>query len=84
MTFDLKQAAEKLGVTPRTVATWIALKELRAFNAARVRGERPRWRVTSEALDEFIASRSSAPAPTIKSRRKKSAPDVIEFYPTSK
>lgn len=77
--------ASQLGIKPSKVVTWIERGELKGVNVAnrQGRGCRPRWRVSPEALAEFLANRCSArkPAPEhrVKSRSPKLEP-VIEFF----
>lgn len=59
----VREVVERFGVTEHTVLAWIRSGELRAINAGTARGTRPTWRILPDALDEFIAMRSSAPAP---------------------
>lgn len=74
--------AERLGVSPAKILNWIDSGELKAINvAASSRGQRPRWRITPEALAAFEAGRANAPAPpTPRPRRRRADSTVIEFY----
>jgi excisionase family DNA binding protein len=66
------QIAKRLGVNPDKVLTWIRNGELEAFNAAtRPDSQRPRYRVTEEALLAFQARRAVGPQKPIARRRKK-------------
>lgn len=78
-TFSVRDVCEYLAVTEHTVLSWIRGGELKAFNVGRNRsGGKPRWRITREALDDFIALRTPTP-PIPKVRRRRSSFDVIEF-----
>ena len=76
----VKEVAELLAVSKRTVLAWIRSGELRAVNCGRsLRGGKPRWRVTREALQTFELIRTaSAPAPRTQRRKREHA--VLEFY----
>ena len=54
--------AKQLGIHPAKVMGWIARGELRAVNIAdRAGGGRARWRISPDALDEFLRKRESTP-----------------------
>jgi excisionase family DNA binding protein len=79
-TLSVKDVCERYGVSVHTVLTWIESGELRAINVGVAPGKlKPRWRITAAALEAFELARTQAPAPS-KSRRRKRAADVIEFY----
>ena len=78
------EIAAALKVKPSKVCGWLDTGELKGVNVAtrQGRGRRPRWRVSPEALAEFLANRSSAPRPALEHRvavRKRSE-HVIEFF----
>jgi hypothetical protein len=57
------QVAEELGVNVQKVGAWIASGELVAFDLAkRTGGKKPRWRISSEALEDFLARRQNKSA----------------------
>jgi len=58
MAYDIQAICRRLGVGEHTVLRWIHHGELRAFNVARRRDGKPRWRITESALAEFEASRT--------------------------
>jgi hypothetical protein len=65
------QIAKQLKVSPDKVLTWIRNGELVAFNAAtRPDSQRPRYRVTDEALLAFQARRAAGPQQPIVRRQK--------------
>ncbi len=73
--------AEELGVNADKVLAWIRSGELCAIDVSAKRGGRPRWRITPEAITEFEARRSAmVPAKTTTRRRRRTSPDVIEFF----
>lgn len=75
------QVAKLLLVKPGKVVGWIDSGELEAFNVANAGSKRPRWRITQEALDDFLRRRASRPAsPKPARRRQRRTPDVIEFF----
>ena len=71
------KAAKVLRVDPETVRGWIESGELRASNVASRSATRPRWRISREALEEFLAGRE--PRPAVKKRRRSNA-RVIQFF----
>lgn len=76
----VQEVAERYAVTDRAVTAWIKSGELRAMSVNRRPGARkPRWRVTAESLRAFELIRSHDPTPP-KTRRRKQAANVIEFY----
>ena len=71
------KAAKVLRVDPETIRELIRSGELRASNLARRGSTRPRWRISREALEEFLAGRG--PRPAVKRKRRSSA-RVIQFF----
>ena len=70
--------ARRYGVKPDKILAWIASGELAAINVAERPGGRPRWRISPEAIAAFERRRSSRPAasPTTK-RRKQDIPKYV-------
>lgn len=52
--YDVKQAAEKLGVTPRTVRGWVFNKKIPNTKVGKF------VRFTDEQLDSFIVARNGS------------------------
>ncbi len=53
--------------------------QLTAVNIAQQRGGRPRWRISDEALDQFLRSRQSVkPAPA--TRKRKRPQSVTQYF----
>jgi transposase len=74
------EIAELLAVSPDKVRGWLERGELRGSNVASSRsGKRPRWRVSPEALQQFLQSREAVPVVKQIRRRKRQA-DCIEFF----
>jgi hypothetical protein len=69
-------------VSINKILAWIADGTLLAINVAQRRGERPRWRISPDALAAFGAARSSKASapPTQPPRRRKGDGRVIEFF----
>src|SRR5687767_1728117 len=55
------QLAKMLGVEPAKIIGWINRGELRAVNVADRNSQRPRWRISPEAFEEFTRPRTSTP-----------------------
>lgn len=72
------ELAELLGIDPKKVIGFIRDGDLLAVNLARTKGK-PRWKISRESFDRFLASRQSQPSPPMTKRRRK-AEHVIEFY----
>lgn len=81
MTLTIKQVAAELQTSVKSVQAWIIAGELRAFSVSRKIGSRkPRWRVTAEALTEFMATRATAPAKAKVCRRRQANEPVERFF----
>jgi hypothetical protein len=69
-----------LGVDGDKVRTWIARQELRAHDCSETGGGRPRWRVSDDDLQEFLARRATKSKPKPRTTRRKSQPeDFVEY-----
>jgi hypothetical protein len=69
-------------VTPETVVGWIRSGELRAFNLAAKSARRPRYKVSADDLNLFLAGRTVVvPATRARLRTAKRQPnaDYIEY-----
>jgi len=74
------QIAARLKVRPGKVLLWIASGELLAINVAEnAAGKRPRWRVSEEALQTFLTSRSCRPVEIAAPRRQPRAKTVPHY-----
>lgn len=74
------EVAARFGVKAEKVLLWIQAGELQAVNAAtRRNGQRPRWRISPQALADFEQARASRPAPAPRVRRRRADRDVIQF-----
>ena len=59
-----REVAEVLGIKVDTVLAFIKAGQLTAVNVAHPDAHRrPHWRVTTEALEEFVSGRTVQPAP---------------------
>lgn len=54
-----RQVAEQMHVPVRDVRAWIANGSLQAFDLSSPNAARKRWRITQEAIDEFLKLRTS-------------------------
>jgi excisionase family DNA binding protein len=77
---QIRDIAERCGVSERTVRAWIRAGELKAINLSRTPGSRrPRYRVTQAAIEAFEATRAAGvPAP--RARGQKQSGDMVRFY----
>jgi len=64
------QIAKQLGIDPAKIIAWINSGQLNAINVAENLAGRPRYRVSSQALEDFLRRRSTSPAPQPVRRRK--------------
>ncbi len=72
------EAAKQLKLSTDAVCGLIARGRLRAINVG-LGQRKPRWRISVEALELFLASRSTSPRPPA-AKRKRSCENVIEFF----
>jgi len=72
------EVAKILGISGTNVLFYIAKGELQAFNSS-MGTRRPRWKISQESLDAFIASRSSG-KPDPRPRRRKAKASIIPQY----
>ena len=80
-TFTVKDLCNRYGVAEHTVLSWIRSGQLRALNVGRhPSSKKPRWRVTSEALEAFELCRTHSPPPSRTRRRRKQESNLVEFY----
>jgi excisionase family DNA binding protein len=76
----VRDICDRYGVNEHTVLTWIRNGELRAVNVGRKLGsQKPRWRITTEALQAFEAMRTPQPLPP-RTRRRKQSDFTPNFY----
>ena len=79
-TFTPEEIARMLGVDPEKVRRWLRSGELVGYDLANnPRGQRPRYRVTKQALEEFLARRAVVP-PTPAKRRSKTGVNEGRYY----
>ena len=67
----IQDVAARYVVNEHTVLSWIRSGELTAINVNRA-SSRPRWRISSDAIDVFEACRSSHPCAHTPRTKKKS------------
>ena len=73
------QVSALLGVGHDKILAWVHSGELRAVDLSATRGKRPRWRISRDDLDVFLACRSATTPPKTRQRRRQ--PDnVTTFY----
>ncbi len=71
-----RDVAKFLLVDLAKVHKFIKSGQLEAVNMSL--GTQPRWRISQESLDRFLASRQNRP-PVKPQRKRRAAPDVVEF-----
>ena len=71
--------AKRLAVSTDQIVALIHAGHLRAINVA-ARSGKPRWRISTEAIDAFVAARTTTPPMPQTRRRKRRDPAVIEFF----
>lgn len=71
--------AARLVVNDEIVLTHIRAGRLRAINVG-LGTQRPRWRISPEALDEFIAARTATPCQAATRQRRRRSEHVTEFF----
>ena len=76
--FTPPQIARELGTKPSTILRWIRRGELTAVNIGSG-AFKPRFRVSRDAFDKFLLSRTVQP-PTPTPRRRRADPAVIQFF----
>jgi len=75
------EVAELLRVSHCKILAWIARGELRAVDLASYVGQRPRWKISRQDLEDFLARRAATPPPKPTRRRRRRQDDnVIEYY----
>lgn len=76
-----RDVAELYGTNETKILSWIKSGELRAIDVSARRGERPRWRISPQALEQFEAARSSQPtvATPPRSRTQKRPKGWVEY-----
>lgn len=72
--------ADLLTVGHDKVLHWNKVGELRAVDVSTRRGQRPRWRISPEDLEDFLARRRATPPPKPTRRRHQHAQGVTEYY----
>ena len=81
MFYTVQQIAKRLGISKLDVIYQLIRKgELKAVNVGVESITRPTWRISQEALDDFLAARQSRPPiKATRSRRKKLA-NVTQYF----
>jgi len=77
--FTPPEVAALWGISADKVVGWIRAGELRAIDASRNRGQRPRYLIDVADLADFEARRTATPPPKQK-RRRRADTGTIEFY----
>lgn len=74
------QVADRFAVGVHVVLAWIKSGNLLAINVASANRQRPRWRITAEAVEIFEARHAARPI-SPKQHRQRARPDsrVIQF-----
>ena len=72
------EIASRYRVNADKVLSWIRSGELAAIDVSTRPGGRPRWRITSEAIEDFERRRAAKPAVKT-SRRRRQAEVEVEY-----
>ncbi|MGH7192907.1 MAG: helix-turn-helix domain-containing protein, partial [Candidatus Saccharimonadales bacterium] len=72
------QVAELLGISPEKVIFFIRRGELRGSNITADPAARPRFVVSMEALEAFLAARQPTP-PAPRQRRRRKATEEVDY-----
>ncbi|MBP3958707.1 helix-turn-helix domain-containing protein [Gemmata sp. G18] len=75
----VSQAAEWLGISVAALLALIHAGRLTASNVG-LGSRRPRWRVTRDALETFLAAHATSPKRVAVKRRRKALGRTIEFF----
>jgi len=75
--------ARMLGCKPDKIRLFIANGELAAINLASRRGGRPRYRVSAQALEQFLRRREVIAAPKGQRRRRREPAAINHYYRSS-
>ncbi len=73
------EVARLYGVDQHKVLNWIRSGQLSAVNVGDGT-QRPRYRISPEALAAFEAARAAGPQPRISRVRRRRDPQIIEFF----
>lgn len=76
--FSVPSVAAALGTNVNKIRTFIHSGQLKAINLSS--GPRPRWRITADALNEFLELRSAKTPRVPSTRRRHSSAKVEEFF----
>jgi excisionase family DNA binding protein len=77
ISFTTAEIGAQLKISEEAVRDHIHAGRLRAVNVGNG-SRRPRWRITAEALDEFLAAQTAPPRATRRPRKRRGP--VIEFF----
>ena len=78
----VSEVAERFHVSCNTVGRWVRDGLISAIDVSpnsKVGSHRPSWRISSESLDGFVASRANMLPPLAKAKPRRKPPDVFEF-----
>lgn len=79
-TYTTDEIASRYGVNISKVIAWIKSGDLAAINVARCpHGERPRYRITQEALEAFERARTVTPHQKAKPARRCKRPEAPKY-----
>jgi predicted site-specific integrase-resolvase len=72
--------AQRYGISPQKVLSWIKSGELRAVNVATHRGGRPRWVIAVMDLLAFEESRRVCNVNLVRRRTRKAMAGITEYF----
>ena len=80
-TYTVKDLCDRYHVREHTVFAWIRNGEIAPLNVGVTPGkQKPRYRFTAEAIEQFELLRTQSAPPPPRRRRKRQASDTINFY----
>ena len=74
------QVARMLGVKPSKVGKWIADASLKAVDLSEGRRRRPRWKISQQSLEEFLAARANRKPVKSGARRRRASLVPTEYF----
>ena len=74
------EVSRQLRVAESKVRHWIVSGQLAGINVAASETQRPKWRISRQALEEFMAKRQATPASKFSRKRGRSRDIALKFF----